>query len=132
MHTLFDFVSNVNAMQYGLALLFVLGFIIFTEILKARPFEELVQSAAEDVKFIKAQGKEKNIQLVKNIASAPLYLVTYLVAVPFLFIQGMTEPLTRGFGSLTTAGWSPVRAYFTGNRKAKKTKGKDSGSNASH
>jgi hypothetical protein len=127
MHTLFDFVSNVNAVQYGLALLFVLGFIIFTEILKARPFEEFVQSAAEDVKFIKAQGKEKNTQLVKNIASAPLYLVSYIVAVPFLFIQGIAEPLSRGFGSLTTAGWSPVRAYFTGRRKSKKAKGNGPG-----
>ena len=126
MHTLFDFVSNVNAIQYGLALLFVLGFIIFTEILKARPFQELVQSAAEDVKFIKAQGKEKNMQLIKNAASAPLYLVSYLVAVPFLFVQGMAEPIGRGLGSVTTVGWSPVRAYFTGRRKSKKTKGNDS------
>ena len=127
MHTLFDFVSNVNAVQYGLALLFVLGFIIFTEILKAKPFQELVQSAAEDVKFIKAQGRERNTQLIKNIASAPVYLATYLVAVPFLFIQGMSEPIGRGFGSLTTAGWSPVRAYFTGRKKSKKSKGDDSG-----
>lgn len=126
MNTLFDFVSNVNAVQYGLALLFVAGFIIFTEILKARPFAELRESAAEDIRFIKAQGKEKNIQLIKNIASAPLYLVTYLVVVPFLFVQGMAEPLGRGIGSLTTASWSPVRAYFTGSRKAKKAKAKDS------
>jgi len=126
MHTLFDFVSNVNATQYGLALLFVLGFIIFTEILKTRPFTDLVQSAAEDVRFIKAQGKERNTQLIKNIASAPLYLVSYLVAVPFLFVQGMSEPLGRGLGSLTTAGWSPVRAYFTGRRKSKKAKNNDS------
>ena len=125
MNTLFDFVSKVNAVQYGLALLFVLGFIIFTEILKARPFVELIQSAAEDVRFIKAQGKEKNIRLVKNIASAPFYLVTYLVAVPFLFVQGIAEPLSRGLGSLTTAQWSPVRAYFTGRRKSKKIKGGD-------
>jgi hypothetical protein len=86
-----------------------------------------VQSAAEDARFIKAQGKEKNTQLVKNIASAPFYLVTYLVSVPFLFIQGMAEPIGRGFGSLTTAQWSPVRAYFTGRRKSKKAKGGDSG-----
>ena len=131
MHTLFDFVSNVNATQYGLALLFVLGFIIFTEVLKPRPFKELVQSAAEDVRFIKTQGKERNTQLIKNIASAPLYLVTYLVAVPFLFFQGMAEPLGRGLGSLTTAQWSPVRAYFIGRRKSKKAKNNDPGKRAS-
>jgi hypothetical protein len=131
MHTLFDFVSNVNAMQYGLALLFVLGFIVFTEILKPRPFKELAESAAEDVRFIKAQGKEKNTQLIKNIVSAPVYLVTYLVAVPLLFVQGMVEPIGRGLGSLTTAEWSPVRAYFTGRKKTKKAKNNDSGKNVS-
>jgi hypothetical protein len=131
MHTLFDFVSNVNAVQYGLALLFVLGFIVFTEILKPKPFKELVQSAAEDVNFIKNQGREKNTQLIKNIASAPVYLVTYLAAVPVLFIQGMAEPLVRGIGSLTTAEWSPVRAYFTGRGKSKKAKGNESGKRTS-
>ena len=127
MNTLFDFVSNVNAMQYGLALLFVAGFVVFTEILKARPFAQLKESAAEDIRFIRSQGREKNTQLLKNLVSAPLYLVTYIASVPFLFVKGMAEPL----GSLTTAGWSPVRAYFTGSRKAKKIKAKDSGPKAS-
>jgi hypothetical protein len=39
----------------------------------------------------------------------------------------MAEPLGRGLGSMTTAGWSPVRAYFTGSRKSKKAKVNDSG-----
>jgi len=131
MHTLFDFVSNVNATQYGLALLFVLGFIIFTEVLKARPFKELVESAAEDVRFIKALEKEKKLQLIKNIASAPLYLMYYLAAVPFLFVMGMAEPLGRGFGAVTSGGWSPVRAYFAGRKKAKKAKKNDPGKRTS-
>lgn len=122
MHTLYDFVSNVNAVQYGLSLLFVLGFIIFTEILKARPFEGLRESAADDVRFIKAQEKEKTLKLIKNIAVAPLYLMYYLAAVPFLFVQGMAEPLGRGIGAVTSGGWSPVRAYFAGRKNAKKAK----------
>ncbi len=120
MHTLFDFVSNVNAVQYGIALLSVVGFIIFSEVLKARPFEGLRESVAEDVRFIKAQDKVTRLQLVKNVAMAPLYFLSYLASLPVLFIQGMSEPIGR---AVTTGGWSPVRAYFAGRGKTKKSKG---------
>ncbi|MBI4685451.1 MAG: hypothetical protein HY755_09660 [Nitrospirae bacterium] len=127
MHTLFDFISNVNAMQYGLALFFILGFIIFYEILKPKPFEGLLKSAADDVKFIKAQRKETSVQLIKKIALAPMYILFYLAAVPVLFVQGFSIPLGKGIATVTSAGWSPVRAYFTGSRKAKKAQGNDPG-----
>lgn len=130
MHTLFDFVTKVNALQYGLALLFILGFIIFTELFKARPFEALRKSAADDAGYIKAQGKERNVQLIKNIAMAPVYALVYLAAVPVLFVQGMAEPLGKGVGAVTSAGWSPVRAYFTGRKKAKKATGSGPGKHA--
>ncbi len=130
MHTLFDFVSNVNATQYGLALLFVFGFIILCEILRPKPFKGLLKSAADDARFIRAQRRE-TAQLVKNIASAPVYALLYLASVPVLFLQGLTMPLVRGIGAVTSAEWSPVRAYFTGRRKAKKAKGNDAGKRAS-
>ncbi len=120
MHTLFDFVSRVNAIQYGLALLFIFGFIVFTEIFKARPFAALKESASDDVQHLKNQDKQKTVQFLKNAAMAPLYLAYYIAAVPVLFIQGMAEPIGRGIGSV---GWSPVRAYFAGRRKAKRAKG---------
>src|SRR5574341_1799027 len=120
MHTLFDFVTKVNGAQCGLSLLFILGFIILAEIMKARPFEGLRNRAADDVQFIKEQGKENRVQLFKNIAMAPVYFLQYLVSVPVLFVQGMAEPLG-------TIGWSPVRAYFAGRKNMKKTKGNDQG-----
>jgi hypothetical protein len=126
MHTLFDFISNVNAVQYGIALLSIAGFVIFSEALKANPFKGLRETVAEDVRFIKAQDKGTRIQMAKNVAMAPLYFLTYLASVPVLFVQGMTEPIGRGIGAMTTGGWSPVRAYFAGRRKTKKSKGDDS------
>ncbi|MCK9419080.1 MAG: hypothetical protein M0R70_06855 [Nitrospirae bacterium] len=126
MHTLFDFISNVNAVQYVIALLSVVGFIVFSEVLKARPFEGLRESVAEDVRFIKAQDKVTRLQLAKNVAMAPFYFLSYLAALPVLFAQGMAEPIGRGIGAMTTGGWSPVRAYFAGRRKTKKSKGEDS------
>ncbi len=122
MHTLFDFISNVNAVQYVIALLSVIGFIIFSEVLKANPFKGLRESVAEDVRFIKTQDRVTRIQFAKNVASAPFYFLSYLAALPVLFVQGMAEPIGRGIGVMTTGGWSPVRAYFAGRRKVKKAK----------
>ena len=124
MHTLFDFISSVNAVQYGLSLLFILGFIIFNEILKPRPFDGLVEAIVEDVKFIRNGGKMR--PLMKKVAVAPVYTVIYLASLPLLFLQGMAVLSGRGIASLTSAGWSPVRAYFTGMKKVKKGKHRNS------
>ena len=120
MHTLFDFISSVNAVQYGLSLLFIAGFIIFNEILKPRPFEGLVEAIVEDVRFIRHGGKMR--PLMKRVAVAPVYMVFYLASLPLLFLQGLAVLSGRGIASLTSAGWSPVRAYFTGRKKVKKGK----------
>ncbi len=124
MHTLFDFISSVNAVQYGLSLLFILGYIIFNEILKPRPFEGLVESVVEDVRFIRTGGKMR--PLMKKVAVAPVYLAVYLASLPLLFLQGLAVLSGRGIASLTSAGWSPVRAYFTGRKKVKKGKQRNS------
>jgi hypothetical protein len=126
MHTLFDFISNVNAVQYVIALLSIIGFIVFGEVLKVRPFQGLRESVAEDVRFIKTQDKGTRLQLIKNVAMAPLYFLSYLASLPVLFAKGMAEPIGRGFGAVTTGGWSPVRAYFAGRGKTKKSKADDS------
>ncbi len=126
MHTLFDFISNVNAVQYVIALLSIVGFLIFSEVLKAKPFEGLQESASDDLKFLKAQDTGTRLQLIKNVVMAPFYFLTYLASLPVLFVQGMAEPIGRGIGSMTTGGWSPVRAYFAGRRKTKTSKDDDS------
>jgi hypothetical protein len=124
MHTLFDSVSSANKVQYGLALLFAFGFVIVNEIIKPRPFQGLLKSVADDAGFIKAQGKGTFVRLLKNTAMAPVYILLYLSAVPFLFFRAMATLLGRGIGEAT---WSPVRAYFTGRRKTKKGEGEKKG-----
>ncbi len=120
MHTLFDFISSVNAVQYGLSLLFIVGFILFNEILKPRPFEGLVEAIVEDVKFIRHGGRMR--PLMKKVAVAPVYIGIYLASLPLLFLQGIAVLSGRGIASLTSAGWSPVRAYFAGRKKVKKSR----------
>jgi hypothetical protein len=126
MHTLFDFISNVNAMQYALAILFILGFIVFCEVLKPRPFEGLLKSAADDLRFIRTQQKGKVVQLIKNTALAPVYVLIYLAAVPVLFYLAVVPVLFgKTFAAVSSTEWSPVRAYFTGRKRAKKVRGDD-------
>ena len=120
MHTLFDFISSVNAVQYGLALLFAFGFIIFNEVLKHRPFEGLVSAVIEDVRHIRTEGKM--MVLARKMALGPVYLVVYLSALPLMFLQGLAVVSGRGIASMTSAGWSPVRAYFTGRKKSIKNR----------
>lgn len=122
MYTLFDFISSVNAIQYLLSLLFIVGFIIFYEILKPSPFEGLLKSFVEDVRFIKSRGRV--MALTRKIALAPVYFFFYMAALPFLFTQGMAVLFGKRISAVTYAGWSPVRAYFAGRREVKKAKRK--------
>jgi hypothetical protein len=131
MHTLFDFISSVNGIQYGLALIFMFGFIIFTEILKPKPFQGLVKAAAEDIGFIKAQGKGKAVGLIKATAMAPLYALFYLAAVPVLFVHGIAVLFGKVIIATTAIGWSPVHAYFARRGKVKKARGNDHAPRAS-
>ncbi|HTZ17365.1 MAG TPA: hypothetical protein VMB78_02895 [Dissulfurispiraceae bacterium] len=120
MHTLFDFISSANGIQYALALLFMMGFVIFCEILKPRPFEGLLRSAAEDIGFIRTEGKVKIFGVLKATILAPFYVLFYVAAVPLLFIHGIAGLFGRIIVATTSIGWSPARAYFTSRRKAKK------------
>jgi len=124
MHTLFDFISSVNGIQYVLALVFMFGFIIFSELLKPKPFQGLVKAAAEDIGFMKAQGRGKALGLLKATAMAPLYALFYLAAVPVLFVHGIATLFGKVIIATTVVGWSPVHAYFARRGKGKKARGK--------
>lgn len=117
MHTLFDFITNVNAAQYAIALLFMFGFVIFSEILKPRPFEGFARAVSEDIGFIKEGGREKIYSLIRAIVLAPLYAVIYIAAVPILFVHGIAVLFSKVLIATTAIGWSPARAYFASKKK---------------
>lgn len=122
MHTLFDFIGSVSAVQYVLSLLFMFGFLIFNQALKPKPFEGLVRSVTEDIRFVRSQEKITFIKLAKNMALAPVYALFYFASLPMLFFQGITTVIGKGLIDVSSARWSPVRAYFTGRKKTKKSK----------
>jgi len=120
MFTMFDFVTKANGLAYLLALGFVAGFIIYWEVMKPRPFRALMESFMEDVRFMKERGMTKNMQLVKNVALAPVVAAMYFAALPLMFAQGMAETAREVAGAMAAAGWNPVEAYLAGKRNAKK------------
>jgi hypothetical protein len=120
MHTLFDFISSVNGIEYALAILFMFGFVIFGEILKPKPFEGLVKAVVEDIGFIKSQRKLKVSRSIGSVALAPLCGLLYVAAVPVLFIHGIAVLISKVIVATTALGWSPVQAYFTSRKQGKK------------
>jgi hypothetical protein len=91
------------------------------------PFEGLLKSVSEDIRFIRSQEKAAVMRLIKNIALALVYALFYFASLPALFIQGVSVVIGKGLVDVSSAGWSPVRAYFTGRRKAKKSKKDNAG-----
>ncbi|HMK55200.1 MAG TPA: hypothetical protein VK448_01025 [Dissulfurispiraceae bacterium] len=121
MHTLFDFISNVNGVEYALGLLFMLGFVVLGEILKPKPFQGLVKAVADDIGFIKSAPDGRLAGLLKSLAMAPLCALFYLAAVPVLFVHGIAVLCSKIIAATTAIGFSPVQAYFTGRRHGRKS-----------
>ncbi len=125
MHTLFDFISHVNGMQYVIALCSVAGFALFVELLSPRPFLGLISAIAEDIRHIKAEGSVKIYALARNGAVALGCAAMYAASLPILFASGMLANLGETFEAVNPTGWNPVRAYFVKRRKTTKTDNKD-------
>lgn len=125
MHTLFDYISTVNGIQYLLMLTFIIGFILFLELMKPRPFAGLTRIAADDIGFFRTQSVETRLRSVKRLFVAPVYAMLYIAAIPVLFIHGVAVIFSRVITALTWVSWSPVRAYFRGSRKIKRQESSD-------
>jgi hypothetical protein len=120
MNTLFDHTSYVNGMEYVLALLSIVGFVVLLEVFKKRPFMGLIESVVEDLRFVKGLGMKSNMRLAKQIAAAPFLAALYAASLPFLLLRGLGEALVGALTPATSFGWSPIRAYFTGRKRAEK------------
>ncbi|NLI29051.1 MAG: hypothetical protein GX423_03125 [Nitrospiraceae bacterium] len=125
MYTLFDYISTVNGIQYVLMIAFIGGFIIFLELLKPRPFAGLMRIAADDIGFVRTQSPETRLRSIKRLCAAPVYALLYIAAIPVLFIHGVAVIFSRVIMALTWVSWSPVRAYFRGSKKTKRTESSD-------
>lgn len=94
MHTLFDFVTHIKAVEYILSIMFIAGFILYWEILKIRPFRTLANTTSKDIVYIKESGKQ---HIIEKIATALFLTLTYVVSLPFVFAYAVLSAIKDNF-----------------------------------
>ncbi len=118
MYTLVDFTTRVKGVEYLIAVTAIASFILFSEILKAKPFKSLMDAIREDVKYVKENG----LSLAKLMA-APLTGLIYVISLPFNFAFALATALKKGFfrmaGGNAAFSWRPTEAYLFGQKKTK-------------
>jgi hypothetical protein len=102
-----------------MAIGFIAGFLVFNEILKAKPFGTLKAAVKEDAAYIK-DNRAEVFSTIKKIATAPLIGLAYVVSLPFAFAYAIGAALGRAAAPALSFGWRPVEAYFTGRKKRSK------------
>lgn len=125
MHTLFDFMTHIKGVEYLIAISAILGFIVFWEVLKPRPFRSLADSAREDMRHIKNTGYGDTLRSVGKIAAAPFIGLAYVALLPLSFVAALgiaaLNVVGRLLGANASFGWRPVEAYFTGKKSREDT-----------
>ncbi|UCD46287.1 MAG: hypothetical protein JSV28_06085 [Deltaproteobacteria bacterium] len=136
MHTYVDFITHVKGIEYIISVLTIVGFVLFLEILKPKPFQTLVRSTRDDLDHIRKAGYGSTFQTVKRMLSAPFIGLLYVLMLPFVFAYALGLELLRtaaeGFekvlgmaGRTAFFGWRPMEAYLGGKKGRKKEKGKE-------
>ncbi len=119
MNTFFDFTTRVKGAEYLIAITAIASFILFSEILKEKPFKSLMDAISEDLKYIRENG----LSLAKLMA-APLTGVIYVISLPFNFAFALATALKNGFlkvaGGNAAFSWRPMEAYLAAQKKTKK------------
>jgi len=126
MHTLFDFMTHIKGIEYILALMFIAGYILFSEVLKPKPFATLKSTGRDDLEYARKVGSRGIMKTVGKIAAAPFIGIAYVVMLPFAFVAALgTEIGGRVMslaGSSAHFGWRPVASYLTGKKTRKQDK----------
>jgi hypothetical protein len=154
MHTLFDFVTQIKAAEYLIAVSAVGVFIVFWEVLKPRPFKSVINAARADIQQIgQGGGYGQVLRTVGHVAAAPFIGLGYIIALPFVFLYAVSSVFVEAIGRVIGAGaavlgravvagghalarslhvspsfgWHPQEAYFLG-RKRRQSNRKEGGS----
>ena len=126
MYTLYDFMTHIKGVEYILALLFIAGYILYSEVLKPKPFKTMIDTGKDDLDHMKKTGYRNTLKVMGKIAAAPFIGIAYVVMLPFAFIAALGSAATGGvmtfFGKTAVFGWRPTEAYLTGKKKKKEEK----------
>jgi len=126
MHTLFDFMTHIKGVEYILALMFIAGYILFSEALKPKPFATVKSTGKDDLEYVRKVGYRGIMKTMGKIAAAPFIGIAYVVMLPFAFVAALgTEVGGRVMsltGRSTAFGWRPMESYLTGKKTKKEDK----------
>lgn len=126
MHTLFDFMTHIKGVEYILALTFIAGYILFSEVLKPKPFATVKSTGKDDLEYARKVGSRGIMKTIGKIAAAPFIGIAYVVMLPFAFVAALgTEVGGRVMslaGRSTAFGWRPMESYLTGKKTKKEDK----------
>ncbi len=132
MYTLVDFITHIKGVEYIVSILAIGGFLLFWEVMKAKPFSTVISTGREDIAYIQRAGYEDVLKNMGKIAAAPFIGLAYLVMVPVglaaalsvgginLMLKGMSGLLGL-LGMSMTFEWRPMEAYFSGKKRDKET-----------
>jgi hypothetical protein len=126
MHTLFDFMTHIKGIEYILALMFIAGYILFSEVLKPKPFATLKSTGKDDLEYARKVGSRGIMKTIGKIAAAPFIGIAYIVMLPFAFVAALGTEVGGRVMSLVGGsahfGWRPVASYLTGKKHKKENK----------
>ena len=129
MHTLYDFMTHIKGVEYILALLFIAGYILYSEVLKPKPFKTMINTGKDDLDYIKETGYRNTLKVIGKIAAAPFIGIAYVVMLPFAFFAALGSAAVNGVmnlvGKIAVFGWRPTEAYLTGRKKKEEQKKKE-------
>jgi len=118
--------THIKGIEYILALMFIAGYILFSEVLKPKPFATLKSTGRDDLEYARKVGSRGIMKTIGKIAAAPFIGIAYVVMLPFAFVAALgTEVGGRVMslaGSSAHFGWRPVASYLTGKKHKKESK----------
>lgn len=151
MYTVFDYITQIKAAEYLIAVSAIGLFMVLWEVLKPRPFKSMLNTAREDIRQIGQNGGYAEVlRTAGHVLAAPFIGLGYIVALPFVFMYAVgsvfVEAIARAAGAgaallgrAVAAGnaavakllhvspsfdWHPQAAYFLGRRPRRQTEEK--------
>jgi len=86
MHTPCDYLTHVKGIEYLLAFLFMACHILYSGVLKPKPFKPLQETAGDDLDFMKVKGLRNILRTLRRIVAAPFIGIAYVDALLFVSI----------------------------------------------
>lgn len=121
MNSMFDFITHVKGVEYILSLTFIAGFILYTEVLKPKPFKRVMETGREDLEYVRQSGMKNTLKMVGKIAMAPFIGLFYIILLPVGMVGALSYAVVAGIaGKGESFSWRPAEAYLSGKKKTRK------------